>query len=404
MDYKPVKYSNQLNDLNLDNLSLIDRRFFFAFLYACRNHQVGEEIVLTRKELMELGIFPPGKRLSTEQYVKAVKQVIACCQKSFSFYTKTRDPKNPNILRFEFFEMFTGFKLEVDEKTPANTVLRFKIDEDAGPYLFNLMERYTLFHLGDYLSLRSTYSQSLFIHLKQFRRTGRFIASVEHMRRILNIPPHYKQSNIDQRVLKPATKELKTFFPGLKCTKLKNGEDKRRVTHYLFEWEIIAELPAPNSEKSTEQERENSNSRDTTLSTHFIPKNGTLPSLNEIKTFLTNSECHLTLHDVLEILSKRLEIENIFDWQAYILGAARNKDSFRKSRAYQVEEEDPLTSTTTPEFILKAKLMLLEMSKRNPLNNLEELIEQSGMEKEEVLYYINNQDELDAYLKHLGLL
>ena len=53
------------------------------------------------------------------------------------------------------------------------------------------------------------------------RSTGYYVVNIEEFRELLNIPDYYQMGNIDQKVLKPAMKELNNYFEDLEITKIK---------------------------------------------------------------------------------------------------------------------------------------------------------------------------------------
>ncbi|HEI2155207.1 TPA: replication initiation protein, partial [Staphylococcus aureus] len=54
-----------------------------------------------------------------------------------------------------------------------------------------------------------------------YRSTGYYVVSIEDFRELLDIPEYYQMGNIDQKVLKPAMKELHNYFENLEVTKIK---------------------------------------------------------------------------------------------------------------------------------------------------------------------------------------
>ena len=55
----------------------------------------------------------------------------------------------------------------------------------------------------------------------QFRSSGYLVIGIEDFRKRLDIPESYQMFNIDQRILKPALKELSAYFNDLKFKKIK---------------------------------------------------------------------------------------------------------------------------------------------------------------------------------------
>ena len=80
-------------------------------------------------------------------------------------------------------------------------------------------------------------------------------------KRILDIPECYRQTDIDQQILKPAIRELTTernlfdkkriIFKDLKYTKIKKGGNK--VTAIRFNWDITQELESEKLNSESEK-------------------------------------------------------------------------------------------------------------------------------------------------------
>ncbi|EOA3510694.1 replication initiation protein, partial [Enterococcus faecalis] len=89
-------------------------------------------------------------------------------------------------------------------------------------YIINgLTTEFSRFELSAFTSIRSTYAKTLFRLLMQYRSTGYYVVSIEDFRELLDIPEYYQMGNIDQKVLKPAMKELHNYFENLEVTKIK---------------------------------------------------------------------------------------------------------------------------------------------------------------------------------------
>lgn len=87
------------------------------------------------------------------------------------------------------------------------------------------IDSFTRFELQEYTSINSTYSKALYMRLKQWKSVGKWEVSFDEFKRVMAIPESYRMSNIDQKILNPAMKDLKPFFTGLKVFKLdRNGK------------------------------------------------------------------------------------------------------------------------------------------------------------------------------------
>ncbi len=76
-------------------------------------------------------------------------------------------------------------------------------------YILNqLTANFTSFELAEFIALSGKYTKTLYRLLKQYRSTGKAYFEWEEFCRIMDIPKNYRQIDIDQRILKPAIKEL----------------------------------------------------------------------------------------------------------------------------------------------------------------------------------------------------
>ena len=82
-------------------------------------------------------------------------------------------------------------------------------DPKLKPFLLKLKECFTTYQLKNILFLHSAYSVRIYEMLKQFESTGIKTISVDELKNILKVSPNFTIGNINQRILKPAQKELK---------------------------------------------------------------------------------------------------------------------------------------------------------------------------------------------------
>ena len=80
---------------------------------------------------------------------------------------------------------------------------------DLKPYLCNLKEKFTMYHLSDVSGLKKVYSIRLFELLKQYFEVGGRWITVEKFRSILELNEKYKKfAELKRWVIMPAIKEL----------------------------------------------------------------------------------------------------------------------------------------------------------------------------------------------------
>ncbi|MGF7315160.1 replication initiation protein, partial [Enterococcus faecium] len=140
--------------------------------------------------------------------------------------------KSNGGLTIERFTMFTDFEIhgEVD-----NPYVDIKVHEKALPLLNNL-ESWVRFSLTEFRDLNSSYAKTMFRLLKQYRTQGWAEFSKEDFLELLDIPKSYRQTNINQFVLKPIKEELTPLFKGLTIRKKYGKGRGKPVIGYRFTW------------------------------------------------------------------------------------------------------------------------------------------------------------------------
>ena len=296
-----VKYANPLNDLDLHDFSVVEKRFFFTFLSLLRE-KPQEEIVLTVEQIRSLGIYA-DKYIKPKEIIRSMNRLVKVAYGMY-FHDLQRHA-DETVLRYIHLFDEIGIRFGSEENLSESLRVYFKLHPSAIPFLEQMFE-YTSFPLKEYQSLKRSYSQDLFIHLKQFKRTGRYMVSQEDLKTLLNIPKAYRQTDIDRRILKPAVAELSHLFPGLTYVKEKKGKDHRKVTGYVFTFQ--KEFPALPSSKI--QPGENL----------VIEKGGSLPDVTVLDAFIKEKRLPFSAYDALSFLLNGAREQKIYDWKKYLIG------------------------------------------------------------------------------------
>lgn len=225
-----TKNKNPLSDLDLRSFSLTGRRLFFALLSLVEE---GESTVhLNLGDIRALGIFA-DRHIKLQMLIKAMDNFT---RDAYSLFFHEATPSEGAIFVHNI-RLFKEITYEINDSRkfyPDYFQAFIEIDPEAMPLMKKLHE-FISFELEDFQKLTRSYSQKLFIYLYPFKKAGTYKVSQEELKRLLNVPENYRQSDIDRRILKPAIEELRTsLFPNLNYTKEKNDYDKRRVTGYIF--------------------------------------------------------------------------------------------------------------------------------------------------------------------------
>lgn len=127
----------------------------------------------------------------------------------------------------EYFVLFTGFRINTKEETVTISVNpRFEY------ILNNINSNFTSFELLHFTSIRSTYAKTLFRMIKQYHSTGVFAINIEDFRFIFDVPKSYQICHIDQKIIKPAIRDLAEFY-SVKYEKVKEGKRVKTLVFYF---------------------------------------------------------------------------------------------------------------------------------------------------------------------------
>ena len=199
-----VKYQNELNLVPLKNFNAKQMDLFFALCARMKDKGV-ENIRFSFEELKELSDY---KMTATKAFVADLEKLYKDML-NLSYRTENDD-------EIEYFVLLNGFK--IDKKQKFDEV---RVNQDLDYIINGLTTEFSRFELSAFTSIRSTYAKTLFRLLMQYRSTGYYVVSIEDFRELLDIPEYYQMGNIDQKVLKPAMKELHNYFENLEVTKIK---------------------------------------------------------------------------------------------------------------------------------------------------------------------------------------
>ncbi|EPH86492.1 replication initiation protein [Enterococcus faecalis] len=215
-----VKYHHELNTIPLRKFTPVEMNLFFSIV--SRMREKGDKTVrFSFDQLKDLSNY---KATANVRFVDDLKTTY---EKILSLRFGRRSESG---LSYEMFVMFTKFKINGDTPEPYVDI---QIFEDALP-LLNGLDSWVRYSLQQFNELQSSYSKTMFRLLKQFRTKGYAYFSKEDFHELLDIPKSYRESNIDQYVLKPIRQELTAIFKGL-AIKKKYGKGRGKpVIGYQF--------------------------------------------------------------------------------------------------------------------------------------------------------------------------
>ena len=201
-----VKYQNKLNLVSLKQFNSKEMDLFFALCARMKDKGLGK-ICFTFDELKDLSEY---RFTGSQRFVKDLDNLYS------KMLQLTYREELDELGSFSRFVLFNGFTADV-----TNKIVEVSVNPKLEGLLNNLTTEFTRFELSAFTSIRSTYSKTLFRLLMQYRSSGYLVIGIEDFRERLDIPESYQMFNIDQRILKPALKELSAYFNDLKIAKIK---------------------------------------------------------------------------------------------------------------------------------------------------------------------------------------
>lgn len=212
-----LKYHNDLNKLKLGLFTPKEANIFFTLIFKA-NDIKDENIVMTFKELRELSNGDKNNDrfldsiLSLNSKLKSMNQTMEI---------------EPGV--FLTFSLFGNIKTDTNKK-----FIEVPIDERFRYLIVDLLKNFSLYDFKLITTLKGNYLKTLYRLLRQWDTVKEKTFEIEEFRDILEIPETYQMFNIDQKVIKPAIKELKKYFLNLKVEKIKTGV---KVAALKFTWE-----------------------------------------------------------------------------------------------------------------------------------------------------------------------
>lgn len=237
-----VVVHNDFNNVNLTGLKEKELDLLISLCYKLRDEGV-EEVKLSFEELKKLSQYEDRH---IERFVKDLDSVY---KKLIELNFRYEDENK--IIRFVLFKSY-----EIDKNDKTVTIA---VNEKFKYILNELTGNFTRFELNQFVSLSSQYAKHIFRLLKQFNGTGWREFLLSDFRELLSVPPKYRISEIDKKVLnEKIIEELRKSFKNLKVLKIKKG---REVCKIRFEWEVekkkekeeVEVLPKTEKEKNTDK-------------------------------------------------------------------------------------------------------------------------------------------------------
>lgn len=198
------------------SFNAVEMDLFFSICSQMRDKKLNT-IEFTFEQLKELSDYKPTAKNRFANDIERVYRKFL----SLQFYKRDKYHRGG-------FVLFTDYDIDMrKEVVKISTNPKFE-------YILNaLSNEFTKFELEEFTSLRSSYSKTVYRLLKQFRKTGYAIYTIDDFRELMCIPDSYKMSDINKRVLVPVQKELEKVFKNLEINKISKCKG-RTITHIEF--------------------------------------------------------------------------------------------------------------------------------------------------------------------------
>jgi plasmid replication initiation protein len=217
-----IKHDAELNTIPLRKFTPTEMNLFFSIVSRMRDKD-SQKVRFSFEQLRDLSNY---KATANTRFIDDLERTYDHLME-LKFGRRSKSG-----LHRERFVMFTYFDINGDVEEPYVDI---QIHEKALP-LLNHLDSWVRYSLSEFRDLNSSYAKTMFRLLKQYRTTGFASFSKDDFNELLDIPKSYRQSNIDQFVLRPIREELSPLFAGLKVIKRHGKGRGRPVIGYNFTW------------------------------------------------------------------------------------------------------------------------------------------------------------------------
>lgn len=209
-----VKYHNDFNKIRLPSLTAQEQNLLMGIICKIKGRPAGKDIVFTAQELLEF---------STDNMSKAALfEMVESLKLKFFKADFTILVREGGCVGNITFNLFYKFGIYEDEVTHKMDRVELGVNPQFAYLVEDLTKNFTRFELAEFVGLGSKYTKNLYRLLKQFRNSGKCTIYQHRWQdfcEFMGIPKDYLPHHIDQRVLKPAIKELAAERNLFNCTR-----------------------------------------------------------------------------------------------------------------------------------------------------------------------------------------
>ena len=219
-----VVYKNDMNTVPLRDFNSKEMDLFFSICSQMRDKDL-DKITFTFEQLKDLSNY---KYEAFDRFITDIENVYNKLIK-----LNIRIETEEKIVRFV---LFTDY--EVDK---IKSTVNISVHKEFKYILNDITGNFTKFELAEFVSLKSSYSKTAYRLLKQFRKTGYMVLTIDDFKEQFSIPRSYRMSHIDIKVLQPIQNELSLYFKNLEINKISKGKG-RKITHIEFVFDAEADI------------------------------------------------------------------------------------------------------------------------------------------------------------------
>lgn len=214
-----VKYHNDFNKIRLPSFTELEQNLLFGIISKVKENK--EEYIFIETQEIKKWIGKDRKDLTDYGLYKTLKNLRNNFFKAdFTIIRKTPIPEK-NLVREEetttnLFKTFWVCAVRIlddnDYMTEENFSelegLTLQINPEFAYLVNELTKNFERFELAEFIAISGKYTKTLYRLLKQYRNTGYLRMEWDEFVKVMDIPANYRQTDIDQFILKPAIKEL----------------------------------------------------------------------------------------------------------------------------------------------------------------------------------------------------
>lgn len=221
-----IKYGHKFNDLSVSHLNSIEIDFFIALMTQVQNER-DNLVRVYLGELKEVLNFS-DKRGD----LKGNRASILLENLSDKFNKINFIEREDNDLSFSKITkpIFSVLKIYVDKKNVNNSFFEFKLSQDNLNLVNNLSSKYVLIDLIEFSKIRNKNSKILYKILKQFKKTGKVILSIEKVKMLFGVN-NMATKEITRNCIKKPIQDLKFYFDDLSFEKYIQN---RKINKYVI--------------------------------------------------------------------------------------------------------------------------------------------------------------------------